>query len=44
MWGIVKDKKDYLNRAVEFTGNHILYGRWMIAVVKLWKYSRFTPR
>jgi hypothetical protein len=39
MWGNVKDKKDWLRRAVEFTGDHALYGQWMRRVVEGWKYS-----
>jgi hypothetical protein len=39
MWGDVKPKAKWLNKAVEFTGDHVLYGRWMMKVVELWKYS-----
>jgi hypothetical protein len=39
MWGSVKDRKAYLKLAIEFTGDHVLYGRWMIAVAEKWKYS-----
>jgi hypothetical protein len=39
MWGSVKDKKMYLDKAIEFTGNHKLYGSWMIKVADTWKYS-----
>ena len=39
MWGKVKDRKDHLKKAIEFTGNHELYGSWMIRVVIAWKYS-----
>ncbi|MCK5617087.1 hypothetical protein KAR91_85280 [Candidatus Pacearchaeota archaeon] len=39
MWGKVKGKKDWLQRAIEFTGDHLLYGQWMIKVVNDWKYS-----
>ena len=39
MWGNVKDRNDYLKRAITFTGNHLLYGEWMHKVVLNWKYS-----
>ena len=41
MWRDVnKDEEDdYLKRAIEFTGNHELYGYWMLKVVEQWKYS-----
>lgn len=34
MWGEVKDKKEWLKKAIEFTSNHELYGKWMMEVVK----------
>lgn len=36
MWGRVKDRQSYLNRAIEFTGNHVLYGQWMMRVIEEW--------
>ena len=41
MWR--KETKEYeienLPKAIEFTGNHILYGKAMIRVINEWKYS-----
>lgn len=39
MWGEVKNKKEWLNKAIEFTGDHNLYGGWMLRVADEWKYS-----
>jgi hypothetical protein len=39
MWGEVKDRKDWLQRAVDFTGDHELYGSWMLEVVQRWPFS-----
>lgn len=39
MWGTVENRKKYLNRAVEFTGDHRLYGRLMMRVVNEWPIS-----
>ncbi len=39
MWGSVESRRDYLRRAVIFTGNHRLYGRYMQRVVKEWPRS-----
>ena len=39
MWGNVEDKKYWLEKAIEFTGDHELYGAWMILVANKWKYS-----
>jgi len=39
MWGTVDNRKKYLKKAIEFTGDHKLYGRWMMKVVEKWKYS-----
>jgi hypothetical protein len=38
MWKkLTKDKEDdYLKKAVEFTGNDVLYGKWMMEAVKKW--------
>lgn len=39
MWGDVKDRRRHLERAVTFTGNHRLYGRYMMRVVQEWPSS-----
>lgn len=39
MWGNAEQKKEALQKAIEFTGNHILYGEWMMKVANEWKYS-----
>lgn len=39
MWGVVKDRKAWLDRAIEFTGDHELYGSWMIRVADEWPSS-----
>lgn len=39
MWGKVKDRDSYLGVAIEFTGNHELYGYHMKRVAKEWKHS-----
>ena len=39
MWGSVDDTEDYLNRAVDFTGDHTLYGKYMMKAVKKFTYS-----
>lgn len=39
MWGDVNSRKEYLQKAIEFTGDHDLYGSWMIKVAENWKYS-----
>jgi len=42
MWKKVNDKKtelELLNKAILFTGNHILYGEAMGKAIVLWKYS-----
>jgi hypothetical protein len=31
-----QEKKDFLDKAVEFTGNPELYGNWMLEVVERW--------
>jgi hypothetical protein len=33
MWGEVSDKQEWLKKAVKFTGDHDLYGAWMLRVV-----------
>ena len=39
MWGVVDNKFEMLEWAVDFTGNSDLYGSWMISVVNDWVYS-----
>ena len=39
MWGVVEDRETYLQRAIEFTGNAQRYGKYMMRVVKEWRYS-----
>lgn len=39
MWGTVEDKNLYLKKAIKFTGDHILYGRFMMKVANEWVYS-----
>ena len=41
MWGSVRqnERKEYLQKAIEFTGDHELYGSWMMKVANDWKYS-----
>ena len=39
MWGDSKDKKRDTNMALIFTGDHELYGYYMMKVIKEWKYS-----
>ena len=39
MWGDVSERKEWLKKAIEFTGDDVLYGSWMMKVVKHWKYS-----
>jgi hypothetical protein len=39
MWGSVGDKKKYLKMAIEFTGDHKKYGRFMRQVVAKWTKS-----
>lgn len=39
MWGTVTNKKDYLDKAIEFTGNHTLYGSFMQKVISEWQVS-----
>ena len=39
MWGHVRDKSEWLQRAIKFTGDHLLYGSWMFKVADAWKYS-----
>jgi hypothetical protein len=39
MWGAVRDRKEWLQKAIAFTGDHKLYGRWMLKVADAWKHS-----
>jgi hypothetical protein len=39
MWGDVKDPEKYLESAIEFTGNHKLYGSYMKRVIREWPIS-----
>lgn len=39
MWGDVPDRRQWLRRAVTFTGNHRLYGRYMRKVTREWPNS-----
>ena len=42
MWRTIKDEKEkekLLKEAIKFTGNYKLYGKYMMLVVKQWKYS-----
>ncbi len=39
MWGSVKERAQWLQKAIEFPGDHELYGSWMKKVVDEWPYS-----
>lgn len=39
MWGDVENEKQWLEKAIEFTGNHKLYGSFMQRVIKEWPVS-----
>lgn len=39
MWGAVENRKAFLNKAIKFTGDHSLYGRFMMRVVNEWPIS-----
>jgi hypothetical protein len=39
MWGEIENKAEWLQKAIEFTGNHELYGSWMMRVANEWKHS-----
>lgn len=39
MWGSVSDKAAFLEKAIKFTGDHILYGRYMMRVINEWPIS-----
>ena len=39
MYGSVDNKKEWLKKAVKFTGDHALYGRFMMRVINEWPIS-----
>lgn len=39
MWSEVKDRKAMLQKAIEFTGDHTKYGKYMMRVVNEWPIS-----
>ena len=39
MWGHVNGKNEWLQKAIEFTGDHKLYGSWMRKVTATWTNS-----
>lgn len=39
MWGFVKNKKNAVEKAIEFTGNSKLYGSYMMKVIEMWPIS-----
>lgn len=39
MWGTVPNRAEYLDWAVEFTGDHEQYGSAMMGVVEEWRFS-----
>lgn len=39
MWGDVNNRKSYLNKAIEFTGDYKRYGRFMMRVINEWPVS-----
>lgn len=39
MWGKVDERDGYLEKAIEFTGNAAIYGKWMLDVVDSWPIS-----
>jgi len=39
MWGNVSDKETWLKKAIDFTGDHVLYGSWMLKVIETMPYS-----
>lgn len=39
MWGVVENRARYLKLAIEFTGNHKTYGRFMRKVAEKWRFS-----
>lgn len=39
MWGTVKDRKLFLSKAIEFTGDSKKYGSYMVRVINEWPVS-----
>lgn len=39
MWGTVDNRAEWLQKAIDFTGDHMLYGSWMKKVAEEWKFS-----
>lgn len=39
MWGTVQNKREWLDAAIKFTGDHALYGSWMRKVADAWTFS-----
>jgi len=39
MWGTSSDRREHLEWAIKFTGDHEKYGSWMLRVIEDWKYS-----
>lgn len=39
MWGDARPRSEWLKRAIEFTGDHVLYGSWMMRVANECRYS-----
>lgn len=35
----VQERKSFLQKAIEFTGDHVLYGSFMLKVIEQWKIS-----
>lgn len=39
MWGKVSNREEWIDRATNFTGDHVLYGSWMQKVIEEWPIS-----
>ena len=39
MWSDVENEKEWLEKAISFTGDHKLYGSFMFKVVESWQFS-----
>lgn len=39
MWGRVSNREEFLQKAIDFTGDAELYGKWMIKVTEQWPFS-----
>ena len=39
MWGTVSNRKQATETSIQFTGNHKLYGRFMLRVINKWRNS-----